>query len=212
MAMLYDHALPGLLIEDQQATTRGGIQGRGLGVTEGKAFVSMTRRHIDKIRTQPIGAAIVNGISKFCGQNAETVVIIYGVGTLVEGRVDANQAALNQSFAGRVGGEGPIMVSYNPFIDYDTAAVPTDLGMMTFRSILGVEMPGFLALAHELVHALHRVTNTKKEGYCAGGALEEEAYTVGAGKYAGGKYTENAVRAEHNLGLRGFYMRAGDCS
>jgi len=93
-------------------------------------------------------------------------------------------------------------VSFNPLINYDPA---------TFTLML-VENPAFVALAHELVHALHTLSgDVIKHEDPAKENLIEEARTVGAGKYAGTRFSENAIRAEHGYAVRTFYVQVGDC-
>jgi len=43
------------------------------------------------------------------------------------------------------------------------------------------------------------------------GAIIEEARTVGLGPYKNKTFTENAFRKEHNLVLRTYYSKSGDC-
>jgi hypothetical protein len=63
--------------------------------------------------------------------------------------------------------------------------------------------PPFIGLAHELVHAWHNAKGIKKGNYD-----EEESFTVGLGRYAGGgtrTINENLLRSEHNIPARTQY-------
>lgn len=100
------------------------------------------------------------------------------------------------------GGGLPAIVSYNPFISYDTASLAS----------LGVPTPAFVALAHELVHALHILGGDRVgDADPARANLIEEARTIGCGRYENTRISENAIRAEHGLPLRRHYTSPGDC-
>jgi hypothetical protein len=64
----------------------------------------------------------------------------------------------------------------------------------------GLVSPPFVALAHELIHAIHSLKG-EKEAVIA----NEEARTVGLGQYANERISENALRAEAGLALRTVY-------
>ena len=57
----------------------------------------------------------------------------------------------------------------------------------------------FIALAHEMIHSLHCLTGTRKDGKA------EELKTTGLDPYADEAITENRIRAEHNIALRTQY-------
>ncbi|WP_203073058.1 M91 family zinc metallopeptidase [Falsiroseomonas ponticola] len=100
------------------------------------------------------------------------------------------------------GGGFSTFVCWNPFIDYDLGSVVK----------LGVPTPGFLALAHELVHALHMLSGDKvKDEDPWQRMLLEEARTIGCGRFAGARISENAMRREHGIKERAFYATPGDC-
>lgn len=72
--------------------------------------------------------------------------------------------------------------------------------------------PTHIALAHELVHAIHYVGGMCYRAATGGlsdlgntGIMEEEMRTVGFGPYAKESPSENAIRAEHNIPLRPTY-------
>jgi len=70
-----------------------------------------------------------------------------------------------------------------------------------------------IVLAHELIHGWHlmkgkHLGNTKP-GENRDADLEEEFYTVGIGKYANSRITENKIRKEHGLNERKYYLQDG---
>lgn len=76
----------------------------------------------------------------------------------------------------------------------------------------GLSTPAFIALAHELVHALHSLSGDflKPYSWADDGALIEEARTVGIGPFAKTRICENTIRKEHGLPLRTYYSTPGD--
>lgn len=71
----------------------------------------------------------------------------------------------------------------------------TNAQIMTAK---GESTVSFIVLAHELIHCLHHVTGTRKDS-------GEEEWTSGIGDYADAEMTENAFRAQFNLGARENY-------
>ncbi len=70
--------------------------------------------------------------------------------------------------------------------------------------------PPFIALAHELIHAMHDIHGATYRAYdgqlsADSGKAEEEARTVGLGPHVDEPITENKIRAEHGLPLRPSY-------
>lgn len=61
-------------------------------------------------------------------------------------------------------------------------------------------VPSEIALGHELVHGLHKVFAIYRDSL-----REEELATVGLGRYAHDKFTENAIRKDMALPLRPRY-------
>ena len=117
------------------------------------------------------------------------------------------------SRAKAVGRGSSVEVSYNPFINRsgivrgwldDAPGLPPIA--ITVERKLGVTVPAFVALAHELVHALHHLS-----GDTLNERMDEEARTIGAGRFAGARISENAVRREHGLKERAYYSTPGDC-
>ena len=63
----------------------------------------------------------------------------------------------------------------------------------------GLKSPGYIGLAHELIHASHSLAGDMLDG-----PLEEQR-TVGLNAYATQEITENKIRLEANLPLRTAY-------
>lgn len=85
-----------------------------------------------------------------------------------------------------------------------------------YTALVGVRTPPYIALAHELIHALHSLSGDLRKQYGGGhvndsGLLHEEARTVGLGIYAKTRISENAFRRRDNLAVRTFYSSVGDC-
>ena len=64
-------------------------------------------------------------------------------------------------------------------------------------------VPPPVTLGHELIHAIHSLSGTRKSGRSIMidkiSTSEEEAFTVGLGPFKDEKYTENKLRAEYGL-------------
>jgi hypothetical protein len=84
-----------------------------------------------------------------------------------------------------------------------------------YTNLLGIQTPPYIALAHELIHALHSLSGDLRLQYGGGfaansGLLHEEARTVGLGIYANTRISENAFRRRDGLPLRTYYGAPGD--
>jgi Effector protein len=117
------------------------------------------------------------------------------------------------------------VVSWNP--DFVTRSRTVDGGTIKF--------PDCILVAHELIHVMHFMSGDTgikaespeifidlkggKSGERLRSIMNEEARTVGVGKYAQGRITENAFRRLYDrsglpgtpIGIRTFYSRPGDC-
>jgi hypothetical protein len=226
----------GLYIDDQT----DGKNGKLLGLGEGRAFANATIRALVKLESKPIGLDLLHLIGKRCeGVGTKLVngriTIHYGTGTLVPLEVSAADTILGSTYASSTGhgartntpikvvtdggvvelgmklaGQGSASkVCYNPFISIGEVFVPQLKAKL--KMFMGVETPAFVALGHELIHAFHSLSGDRKTGNTPGGAKAEEAWTVGAGKYANTRISENAIRKEHGLPLREYYSKRGDC-
>ena len=84
-----------------------------------------------------------------------------------------------------------------------------------YTNLLGLRTPPYIALAHEMIHALHSLSGDLRKEYDLSfandsGTLHEEARTVGLGIYAGTRISENAFRKRDNIPLRTYYGTPGD--
>ncbi len=199
---------PGILIEDKW----------------GSSFKFKTDQALNKIASRPIGKDLLSILSKRnqgIGTSAgKKTVITLGQGTLTGG------SSMNQTYQSSKGGGTEVRkapkagsnirlpgsgmgseVQYNPNIEHQYTKAAT------------VKTPPFVALAHELIHALHSISGdvTKAYSWTNGigssscGAILEEAKTMGLGIYNNMRICENAIRREHGLPLRTFYSSIGDC-
>jgi hypothetical protein len=200
-------------------------------------FHTRTEQHLRTIDSRPIGQLLLKKLNKRCEENTQTCIIVLGKTTMIDpdgdnipgyaevylpsmvhavpptapGPADFRvRQASYMTAPGQRGAGSPALVCYNPDFNYSTA----------LEQLIHLRTPPFVALAHELVHALHIVSGKVwRPGDAAGGfdkrqemeTMVEEARTVGCGKYASRKITENGIRAEHGLPLRQYYATPGDC-
>ena len=204
----WDSNYPGILIDDRW----------------GASFKFKTDQALNKIASRQIGKDLLSlrskrnqGIGTTAGKR---IVITLGQGTLAGG---SSMAQTYQSSTGggtevrrapkaglniRLPGSGMgSEVQYNPNIEHQYTKAAT------------VNTPPFVALAHELIHALHSISGdvTKAYSWTNGvggsscGAILEEAKTMGLGIFRNMRICENAIRREHGLPQRTFYSSMGDC-
>jgi hypothetical protein len=82
-----------------------------------------------------------------------------------------------------------------------------------YTTYLGVKTPPFVALAHELIHALHSLSGDNRGLYATSDTSvdadwkHEEARTVGLGIYRDNPMSENALRDELRLPRRETYNK-----
>lgn len=203
------------------------------------AFWASAASCLSRIASKPIGKDLLTLISKRCsgigaGGRRLKCRVVFGNGTIIDEIIGArgtyalpdalSYTTANQLFDAaervvhvkrdvKIQGGGSFkmdmagkptsaMVSFNPFVNYDTR----------LKARIGVPTPPFIALAHELVHALHLLSGDRVPDISPSRQeMIEEARTVGAGKYAATRISENAIRAEHGIARRMFYDKAGDC-
>ncbi len=82
-----------------------------------------------------------------------------------------------------------------------------------YTRLAGVPTPTYIALAHELIHALHHLggnTYSDEVQTPGGAAKREEMFTTGLGPYANTRISENALRREVGLLERTFYTFPDD--
>lgn len=218
---------PGILID----ASNGGFYG-----PTAVALSALTRTKIgysllDIIskRTNGIG---IGGASPSAGMFR--CVIRRGPGTLIEDRIDmtaayraadpdqplaedlsnADVVARDYDYTARrrVAGRGFTLAGRG------SSAVAMWEPMADYGQVLSMETPGFVALAHELIHCMHFLSGdtnmySDDDAWGAGDTYSkhEEARTVGLGIYANTRISENALRRELGLPQRIFYTDPGDC-
>ncbi len=177
-----------------------------------------------RIASKPIGRKLLEDIGKQCTGTKE-IVIEYGrLSTAAplavidnasrkkvqpkigEDRYNLSEMMRNPDLIGTVVDRGGAHKDFVPAAG--TGAVITfnheDTGLDN--------RPKFIALAHELVHALHYVSGSCYRAADGGlqdsgntGLMEEEMRTVGCEKYLHETPSENAIRGEHGVALRRTY-------
>ena len=173
-------------------------------------FFSSCSRDLNLIRSRPIGKTLLELLSKRA-QGIGTKVGKYvrigytsKLGSVAQNSVIGNQEERKDAKPGsivRLPGVGDSSV-----VRYGHNLEPV------YTSAIGVYTPEFVALAHELIHALHVISGdvVKEYDWATDGAIIEEARTVGLGPYANTRISENSVRKEWNLGRRTYYHTPGD--
>ena len=193
-------------------------------------FEGTVNTALQQIDSQPVGRTLLTRLSAGCNRVAgRKVVIEYSGGGSMAAPLDVVTNTSRKTIQ-RTGQHGtPLLIQEvmaNPNLVATQAGVMTDGRRKQFINGAGTGAvvtwnhrdvgqdgrPGFIALAHELVHALHYV-----EGSCYraatgsvtdqgnSGIMEEEMRTVGCLRYAGESPSENAIRGEHNVPLRANY-------
>jgi hypothetical protein len=229
VAIQWNANFPGVYIEPRfvEGDDENDDTGTALPGAEALKFQSRTFINLAIIRSKPIGNDLLSLISKTQGMRCK---IMLGRGTLADGlappfaipsqeyydeAIEATRAIggggrpsrrVSRSVFGRsfamAGVGNSASAIYNPFINYDQFLLPRIL----------VPTPPYIALAHELIHCLHTLSGDwVSRGSLAERIKVEEARTVGAGHYNQTRISENAIRAEHGLKKRRFYVKPGDC-
>jgi hypothetical protein len=191
-------------------------------------FAKATDEALKKLLTKPIGKDLIELLSKRCqgiGRKPKDgkVVIIGALGTVAP--PDQILAATGAGPKNRLEFDktkrvirlvaGSPMKFAGAGADAIAGFVPD--ATKVYTDVIGIETPAFIALAHELLHAFHYLSGdiTDISGKTSDGQdkwyMNEEAKTVGAGKYKDTRMSENTIRKEHGLKLRAFYAKAGDC-
>ncbi len=196
-------------------------------------FVSKTEEALNTIITQPVGLALIQAVSDKCRVDATKKVIIEYIrgGAIAAPTSDtSNEFRRKIQLPNMLGGETGFVASQmsNP----DIVARPTGnlLKSGTIKEYIGGTgasaiicfnhndtgldgRPKFVALAHEMVHALHylngmcyRGIGDKIESGMNSGIMEEEMRTVGFAKYEKEVPSENAIRDEHRVPRRKHYI------
>lgn len=193
----------------------------GINIEFDPMFFHKCARDLDKIASQPLGKDLLTLISKRCsgiGTGAgKNVLIRMGKGTLAESAEETGAEPTNDNFM-RTGKKIPGTTIQLPGLGSSSIAEYNPDAALEYARMSGVPTPSFIALAHELTHCWHHLSGGYRLGdgsdldeQWEAGFLQEEAYTVGLGPYAGTRLCENAYRGEWNLKKRTYYAKPGDC-
>jgi len=169
--------------------------------TRNKVFFHIVNMALNEIRMYPVGKGLLRTIASIAAMRDEAVKV-----TIVQrtGRGSSESPQSSQaSYAIKTGnaftkyraGEGTSCT-----VNWNNEKVKCD----------GKYRPPFIALAHELIHALHDIHGATYRPYSGSladdsGKAEEEARTVGLGPHVDEPITENKIRAEHGIALRPSY-------
>ena len=223
----FDRRFPGIFIDDAASGFHGPT-----------AVALMT------IAQTKLGYDLLNIISKRCGgigiggatptAGMFKCVVRRGPGTLIEDRIAMTAAyrasapdpplADDLSNAGAVARDNTwtarrrVAGANFTLPGKGTSAVAMWEPMADYSQVANLRTPGYVALAHELIHCMHFMsgdTNMYPEDdpWGAGDSYSkhEEARTVGLGIYRNTRISENALRRELKLPERTFYSDPGDC-
>lgn len=182
-------------------------------------FYTNTVRDLRRIAQIPLGAELLDLIGKrsegtgtSASGAARSVTIIFRPSSDNQGasagamsindrfRVTRSFGGQSFSFAGK--GSASKIRMHN---DAASDAIYTQLA--------GLQTPAWIALAHELIHALHHLSGTAygDSVQAAGGEVKrEEMWTTGLGPYANTRLSENKIRAAAGLPPRTFYTFVDD--
>lgn len=190
---LWAHTHPGIFIDNTTAN-----------------FFADCRRDLDVLNSRPVGKSLLTLLS----QRAQGIGTTKGkyvrinetdnIGSVAQDSVIGAQEVRSMQKPGSI--VRLPAVGDSSLVSYGARLEPT------YTREIGLYTPEFIALAHELVHALHVISGdvVKDYDWDTDGAIIEEARTVGIGPYANTRISENAVRKEWNLGRRTYYGSPGD--
>jgi hypothetical protein len=181
-------------------------------------FFNRTQRALIKISTYPLGADLLNLIRKrhegigTSDSGAKRTVTIRMAKAGAEGADTQaweihNRFNVDKEFGGRTikfAGKGSRTIIY-----YHNNENSDEI----YTRLAGVTTPAWIALAHELIHALHHLGgNTYGDTVQTpgGAAKREEMFTTGLGPYKKNRMSENALRREAGLPERTFYTFPDD--
>ncbi len=177
-------------------------------------FFAACTADLNTLRSRSIGKDLLSLISKRArgigttvGKNV-SITYTSDLGSTAQNSVNLNVGATNEvrkteppgrNFRLPAGGDSSLVMYGH------------DLGP-DYTAAIGVNTPTYIALGHELIHALHVISGdvVKEYDWSTDGAIIEEARTVGLGPYAKSRITENALRKEWSLPLRTYYSYPGD--
>jgi hypothetical protein len=190
---LWDHGHPGIYVDNADA-----------------GFFAACCGDLNLINARPVGKSLLDLLSKRAkgiGTKAGNDVRIgytNDLGSVAQNSAVGGQEVRQQAQPGSV--VRLPAVGDSSFVEYGHNLESV------YTNAIGVYTPEFVALAHELVHALHVIGGdvVKPYSWATDGAIIEEARTVGIGPYVNKTISENAVRREWNLPRRTYYSMPGD--
>jgi NleD-like pathogen effector protein (putative zinc metallopeptidase) len=188
----------------------------GIFVEGDQTFFTACCKDLNKINEKEIGGRLLSTLSKrtqgIGTSVGKRVTINYtnNIGDVAQDSVLGNQEVRNAKQPGRI--------FHLPAVgDSSVISYGHDLDQV-YTTAIGLTTPPFIALAHELIHALHVISGevAKEYDWSTDGAIIEEARTVGIGPYVLNTsalikpLTENAIRWEWGLPQRTHYASPGD--
>lgn len=188
----------------------------GFTSTRGPAgFLAACSADLNTLRSRPVGKDLIDLLGKRAKGIGTTVGKVIAItytadlGSTAQNSVNLNVGATNEVRAQEAPGRNFRLPAGG---DSSLVRYGNDLAA-TYGAAIGVPTPAYIALGHELIHALHVISGdvVKEYSWKTDGAIIEEARTVGLGPYANKRITENALRKEWNLTLRTYYGSPGDC-
>ncbi|HYM04196.1 MAG TPA: M91 family zinc metallopeptidase [Stellaceae bacterium] len=193
----------------------------GINVELDPVFFQKACRDLDKIASKPLGKDLLTLISKRTQGTGtgvgKTVLIRHGLGSMAESAEGTGATAQGLGIL-REGKALPGTSIQLPGIGASSIAEYNPDADLEYARMCGLPTPAFIALAHELTHCWHHLSGTYRTspGGTAfqrwqAGYMQEEAFTVGLGPYAGTRLCENAYREEWNIKKRTYYSDPGDC-
>ena len=178
-------------------------------------FFAACSGDLNTLRSRPIGKDLVDllikrakGIGTKVGK-AVAITYTSDLGSTAQNSLNNNVGATNEVRRNEAPGSNFRLPAKG---DSSLVRYGNDLGQV-YTNAIGVPTPAYIALGHELIHALHVISGdvVKEYSWKTDGAIIEEARTVGLGPYASKRITENALRKEWGLAQRTYYGSPGDC-
>jgi hypothetical protein len=165
-------------------------------------FFHTTNDALNKIRSEPVGKGLLRTIASIAAMRDEAVKVT--IVSKEEG--GSSESPMNSQKSLAISQPGNTFMRYRA----GEGTSCTVNWAHTKPSCDGKQRPPFIALAHELIHALHDIHGATYRDYSGklnenSGKAEEEARTVGLGPHVDEPITENKIRAEHNIPLRPSY-------
>lgn len=204
---------PGVLIDTYQPGQQDSLARH--------AFYANTMRDLRLIASYPLGADLLSIIAK---RNAGIGTSASGIDRSVTirmarqlsvggGGASANAWSIENKF-NKDGVFGGRTIKFAGKGSRTGILMHNDAGSeAVYTHLATVRTPTWVALAHELIHAMHHLGgNTYSQSVDVNGAevKREEMFTTGLGPYVNNRMCENAIRREANLPERTFYSFPDD--